>query len=114
MSAGLARVLDVIVPGAAAAGAAAYVQRRAGAGDPLVAAARAAHDPDAFVARLAAAPPGSADAAAFSRLRAWAWEGLLADPAHGTNQDRAGWARFGWTDPRAPADPGHDPGERPA
>lgn len=33
----------------------------------------------------------------FGRLRSWAWEGFLCDPALGGNRGAVGWERFGAT-----------------
>lgn len=41
----------------------------------------------------------------FTRLRAWAWEGFLCDPALGGNRDGVGWQRFGARRHRQAASP---------
>ncbi len=50
------------------------------------------------------------DEAMFRRLRTWAWEGFLCDPAYGGNRDRVGWRRFGF--PGDPKERGYGPSER--
>jgi hypothetical protein len=101
----LHRLLCAVLPSTSGAGAAEaravdYVLRRLPGEDPGLVAALRAELPAA-----ATDPPGtlrrwSADATApqwrlFRRVRAWAWEGFLCDPAHGGNAGGVGWKRFG-------------------
>ncbi len=113
----LSKVLEEILPsdsgaGAREADAAEYVVRRLRGPDsrwlPELRAALddAAADEAGYVARLAAAN----DSAMFARLRTWAWEGYLCDPAYGGNRDRVGWRRFGF--PGDPKERGYRPSER--
>jgi gluconate 2-dehydrogenase alpha chain len=105
----LGNLLSEILPsssgaGAREAGAAEYVIRRLGGPDSGWVAvlrkelAEAAGREASHVARLAAATDEDR-AAFFGRLRSWAWEGLLCDPAHGGNLNEVGWLRFGFPGP---------------
>ncbi len=103
--AALAAILAVILPstsgaGATEAGAVDYVAGRLATEDAdqlpgLRAVLVRSGDPGAFVAALAASDAPAARAL-FARLRAWAWEGFLCDPARSGNRDGVGWARFGF------------------
>jgi hypothetical protein len=66
-------------------------------------------DETAFVARLAAGQDDESKAL-FVRLRSWAWEGFLCDPAYGGNRGKVGWSRFGA--PEHPKARGYRPEER--
>lgn len=99
----LERLLDVILPSTAGAGARTagsidYVVARLDREDPVLIAALRPHlhgaaDPESVVAALAA-DPTSFDYQVFRRVRAWAWEGFLCEPHHGGNRDGIGWQRF--------------------
>jgi hypothetical protein len=92
-------------PGAAEAGAGDYVRARLAGPDGrwlgelrpwLRAAAGREREAVASWAEQADDDPAGE---VFGRLRDWAWEGLLCDPAHGGNKQQVGWSRFGWTPP---------------
>ena len=94
-------------PGATEAGAGDYVRSRLAGRDGqwleklrpwLRAAAGREHE---AVAAWADAPSDDPAGEVFERLRSWAWEGFLCDPARGGNQDQVGWRRFEWAPPAA-------------
>ena len=99
----LEKLLAVVLPsttgaGATEAGAVDYVMQRLAGPEHewlpglLELVRTAAGREEAEVARLCAdGDPW------FGRLRAWAWEGFLCDPALGGNRDGVGWQRFGAT-----------------